>query len=65
MQDTRYPWDGAVTMTITPERARGFAINVRIPGWARNEPVPSDLYRFRRIDAPAAAAFSVNGRPCR
>ena len=20
--------------------------NVRIPGWARNEPVPSDLYRF-------------------
>ena len=40
-QDTRYPWDGAVTMTVTPQ-ARRFAINVRIPGWARNEPVPSD-----------------------
>jgi hypothetical protein len=24
------------------EQARRFAINVRIPGWARSEPVPSD-----------------------
>ena len=60
-QDTRYPWDGAVTMTIKPERARRFAISVRIPGWARNEPVPSDLYRFTdEIDAPAATV-RVNG----
>ena len=35
VQTTRYPWDGAVKMTVTPERARQFAINVRIPGWAR------------------------------
>ena len=46
VQDTRYPWDGAVKITITPQQARRFALNVRIPGWARNEPVPSDLYRF-------------------
>jgi DUF1680 family protein len=45
-QATRYPWDGAVRMTLTPQRARRFAVNVRIPGWARNEAVPSDLYRF-------------------
>jgi DUF1680 family protein len=53
VQDTRYPWDGAVKMTITPERPRQFAINVRIPGWAREEPVPGDLYdtpmRLRRL----------------
>ena len=62
-QDTRYPWDGAVKMTIKPERARRFAINVRIPGWARNEPVPSDLYRFTdEIDVPPATV-RVNGAP--
>ena len=37
VQQTRYPWDGAVKMTVTPAKARQFAINVRIPGWARNE----------------------------
>jgi hypothetical protein len=61
-QDTRYPWDGAVTMTVAPAQARRFAIYVRIPGWARNEPVPSDLYRF--LDTTTtAAAIRVNGTP--
>ena len=60
-QETRYPWDGLVKMTVSPERARQFAINVRIPGWARNEPVPSDLYRF--LDPPAPPpAIKVNGQ---
>jgi DUF1680 family protein len=59
-QQTRYPWDGTVKMTVTPDRARAFAIKVRIPGWARNEPVPSDLYRFseRMTDEPT---LRVNG----
>jgi DUF1680 family protein len=52
-QDTRYPWDGAVRITVKPEQARSFTVKVRIPGWARNEPVPSDLYRFGDgIDEP-------------
>src|SRR4029434_230577 len=29
-QDTRYPWDGAVKMTITPKQARRFQVHVRI-----------------------------------
>ena len=45
-QQTRYPWDGHVTITVTPDRTGDFTIGVRIPGWARNQPVPSDLYRF-------------------
>ncbi len=61
VQQTRYPWDGTVKMIVTPERARSFAINVRIPGWARNEPIPSDLYRFLdKVDA--AATIKVNGQ---
>ena len=59
-QDTRYPWDGAVKMIVKPKQARRFAINVRIPGWARKEPVPSALYRF--IDnAGAGPTVTVNG----
>jgi DUF1680 family protein len=61
VQRTQYPWDGAVSITVTPDRARAFPINVRIPGWAREEPVPSDLYRY--ADAPAPVpAVKVAGR---
>ena len=61
VQQTRYPWDGAVRITVTPDRARQFPINVRIPGWAREQPVPSDLYRFADAAAPKPTV-SVAGR---
>jgi DUF1680 family protein len=61
-QATRYPWDGAISMTVTPQRVRTFAVHMRIPGWARNEPVPSDLYRFLDASAPSPT-LAVNGRP--
>jgi DUF1680 family protein len=61
VQETRYPWEGAVKITVTPEREGRFALNVRIPGWARNEVVPSDLYRFADA-APPAATVKVNGQ---
>ncbi len=64
VQNTRYPWDGAVKMTAAPDAPRAFTIAVRIPGWARNEPVPGDLYRFLdRISQPAA--IKVNGKTTR
>jgi DUF1680 family protein len=59
-QDTRYPWDGAVRIAVTPQQPRAFTVNVRIPGWAREEPVPGDLYRF--ADTPSAPpTVKVNG----
>lgn len=61
-QETRYPWDGAVKMTVTPDQSASYKIHVRIPGWARNEPVASDLYRF--VDKPSGAVtLKVNGQP--
>lgn len=60
-QETRYPWDGAVTIGVAPASPARFTVNVRIPGWARDEAVPSALYRF--TDQAPAAAVSVNGRP--
>jgi DUF1680 family protein len=61
-QQTRYPWDGAVKMTIDPGKPQRFTMRIRVPGWARNESVPSDLYRF--LDAPGEpAAIRMNGTP--
>ncbi|MBE0460760.1 MAG: glycoside hydrolase family 127 protein [Candidatus Aminicenantes bacterium] len=45
-QETRYPWEGKVKIAIEPEKPAEFAVYVRIPGWVRNEPVPSDLYSY-------------------
>jgi DUF1680 family protein len=61
VQETRYPWDGAVRMTLMPANGGQFALKVRIPGWARNEPVPTDLYRFMD-KVTTTAGIKVNGR---
>jgi len=45
-QETMYPWDGKVTMTVSPEKEKTFALHIRIPGWARNEAMPGGLYAF-------------------
>jgi hypothetical protein len=60
-QETRYPWDGNVRITINPEESARFTVRVRIPGWAQNRPVPSDLYRYasKRYDI---VALKVNGK---
>lgn len=47
-QQSNYPWDGKVTINIYPEYPGYSKILVRIPGWARNKPVPGDLYHFKR-----------------
>jgi DUF1680 family protein len=60
-QDTRYPWDGKVGITVNPERKGEFALHVRVPGWAQNQPVPTDLYRFDRGRA-AKVTIRVNGK---
>jgi DUF1680 family protein len=60
-QETRYPWDRTVGITVDPARKGEFAVYIRIPGWARTSPVPTDLYRFdERGDAKVAVR--VNGK---
>src|SRR5579863_3360849 len=60
-QETRYPWDGAVKMTVNPDQTGKMTIKVRIPGWARNEPMPSDLYRFADTNTEPVT-IKVNGK---
>ncbi len=45
-QQTSYPWDENVKIIVEPTSPQEFAIYVRVPGWAQNQPVPSDLYRY-------------------
>ena len=55
-QTTGYPRDGKIALTIDHSRAGEFALKLRIPGWVKGEPVPSDLYTFAdQVDTP----FSV------
>ncbi len=62
-QTTAYPWKGDVKITVTPEKQMAFAMRVRIPGWARNEAVPGDLYRFASFKGDSKIVINVNGKP--
>jgi uncharacterized protein len=60
-QETRYPWDGAVKITVAPDKKSRFAIAIRIPGWARNESVPGNLYQFLD-EVKEPVTLKVNGK---
>ncbi|OAM89676.1 glycoside hydrolase family 127 protein [Termitidicoccus mucosus] len=64
-QETGYPWDGAVRLTITEAPAKPVAIRLRIPGWlkepasvrvagkpAEGRPRPGSYFEIRRAWKP-------------
>lgn len=68
-QQTTYPWEGAVTISVDKTSGRQYAINVRIPGWAQNKPVSSNLYTCAteltpytvKVNGKAVSGTLVNG----
>jgi uncharacterized protein len=58
-QATHYPWAGKVLITLVPQRAAKFTVNVRMPGWVWGKPVPSDLYRYADTE-PAVKVADPN-----
>lgn len=52
IQETDYPWDGRIKLLVKPEKAKPFVIKLRLPGWAQNQPVPSDLYAYVESEVP-------------
>ena len=61
-QENNYPWNGDLKFTISPKSSSAFAMMFRIPGWARNEEIPSDLYTFKNA-LDSKVTITVNGKP--
>jgi uncharacterized protein len=59
-QTTNYPWNGKVEIQVTPPQTEKFTLKVRIPGWARNEVMPGNLYTFNDNKTPKVA-LEING----
>lgn len=61
VQKTQYPWNGDIEIDVTPNKNDKFTLLVRIPGWAKNKPVPSDLYSYVDGSNPQVKVL-VNGK---
>jgi DUF1680 family protein len=60
-QQTQYPWNGDVQLTVNPGKSRRFTLSLRIPGWATDHPVLTNLYSF--ADKATPYIIKVNGQP--
>ena len=45
-QETGYPWNGDVQITIDKNSAKTFSLKLRVPGWVRGEVAPGELYKY-------------------
>ncbi|MDD6510807.1 MAG: glycoside hydrolase family 127 protein, partial [Prevotella sp.] len=52
-ETTEYPWNGDIKITVKKSNAKNANLLIRIPGWARNQVVPSDLYQFADKETPS------------
>lgn len=59
-QQTEYPWDGHVKISVSPEKPASFTLRLRLPGWVNGHPVPGDLYTYDNSQ-PAEWSLRVNG----
>jgi DUF1680 family protein len=59
-QQTRYPWEGDVKISVEPAEPKEFTVYVRIPGWTGDQVMAGDPYRFAS-SSRARAILKVNG----
>ena len=56
---SQMPWGGQSAIRVSATEDVNGSIKLRIPGWARNQPVPGGLYSYLdKVDAPVTV--SVN-----
>lgn len=58
--ESEMPWAGKSTITIASPAPVSARLELRVPGWARNQPVPGGLYRFAD-GSSARTTLRVNG----
>lgn len=61
-QQTNYPWDGKVVLTVESEDKIEANVKLRVPGWARNEVMDGDLYEYIDQEMPSVG-ITLNGEP--
>ncbi|MBN1765448.1 MAG: glycoside hydrolase family 127 protein [Sedimentisphaerales bacterium] len=61
-QETAYPWDGKVLLNVNPQTQEKFSVHLRIPGWALDQAVPSDLYHYLD-ENQGSVTLKINGQP--
>ncbi len=59
-QKTDYPWSGKVSVTVNPQKNAEFTVKLRVPGWARNQVLPGDLYSYA-TKSTLKNSVTVNG----
>ena len=60
-ETTEYPWNGDIKIVVKKSGVKNANLLVRIPGWVRNQVVPSDLYKYSDAEKPAYSV-TVNGK---
>jgi DUF1680 family protein len=60
-QRNNYPWQGNLKFIVSPQTTAPFKILIRIPGWAENQAVPSNLYSFE-TPTKKSVEINVNGK---
>lgn len=61
-QESNYPWQGSIKITLSPEKKTKFSLNLRIPGWALGKPVPGDTYSYLNYSG-STYSVNINGKP--
>lgn len=59
-EETEYPWNGKVKLTVNPSEEGKFAMHIRIPGWSRGNIVPGNLYFVDQLEQTPIDIY-VNG----
>lgn len=59
-EQTDYPWNGKISVSINPDNEKNFTLKLRIPGWAQNKAVPEDLYSYLN-NIPGKISLRING----
>ena len=62
IEETDYPFDGQVRVTLNPAEPARFMVKLRIPTWTTDRFVPGELYRYRDTTGEEAKIF-VNDKP--
>jgi len=63
-QQNNYPWNGDLKFIVNTNKSTDFSMLVRIPGWARGQAMPSDLYTFKNnMRIQSMIPITVNGQP--